>query len=458
MTTKKNNPLVSIIIRTKNEERWIKLCLDKLFQQTYKNFEIIIVDNYSTDKTLDKLSDYNIKKIKKIKNFYPGKAINLGANYAAGEYLAILSAHCIPTSNYWLQNYVKLVSNKETNKKLAGIYGRQEPMLSTNSNDRRDLFLLFGLDKKIQQKDSFFHNANSFIKKDVWKKYNFDEKVKNIEDRIWAEKVLKNGLEIIYDPKPSVYHFHGVHQNNNESRLNNVVRILEKKLKIKSGRVDPNKLKIAAIIPIKGLPKKIKNKFLLEFTINTLKKCKFIDKIIVSTDNKKTKKIAISLGADVPFLRPKKYSLPKVNLEEVQKVSLNNLEKLGYLPDLVVHLEETYPFREENLIDSMIKKILDEGLDTVIASRRESNWLWKDNNNENFERVDSGDVPRKFKEKSMIAYPGICCITYPEFVRKNSLIGKKIGLFEIKNQLSFYEVREKDTFKLVSDISKIFNY
>ena len=50
----KKLPKVSIIIRTKNEERWITSCLDKIYSQSYKNFEIIIADNCSTDKTVIK--------------------------------------------------------------------------------------------------------------------------------------------------------------------------------------------------------------------------------------------------------------------------------------------------------------------------------------------------------------------------------------------------------------------
>ena len=66
----RENPLVSIIIRTKNEEKWITLCLDALNKQSYKNFEIIIVDNYSNDKT--------IQKIKRNKtNFYPSAKFNI---------------------------------------------------------------------------------------------------------------------------------------------------------------------------------------------------------------------------------------------------------------------------------------------------------------------------------------------------------------------------------------------
>ena len=53
--------LVSIIIRTKNEERWIGQCLDAISKQTYKNFEIILVDNLSHDKTVDKANDFGFK-------------------------------------------------------------------------------------------------------------------------------------------------------------------------------------------------------------------------------------------------------------------------------------------------------------------------------------------------------------------------------------------------------------
>ena len=46
--------MISIIIRTKNEERWITQLLKSIFNQDYKDFEIIIVDNKSTDLTLEK--------------------------------------------------------------------------------------------------------------------------------------------------------------------------------------------------------------------------------------------------------------------------------------------------------------------------------------------------------------------------------------------------------------------
>ena len=70
-------PLVSIIIRMKNEERWIIPCFEALYGQSYQNFEIVVVDNESSDKTLKKVSQFPIKKIITVSDYLPGKALNL---------------------------------------------------------------------------------------------------------------------------------------------------------------------------------------------------------------------------------------------------------------------------------------------------------------------------------------------------------------------------------------------
>ena len=76
--------------------------------------------------------------------------------------MVFISSHCIPVDKFWLKNLVNAI---EENSKYAGVYGRQEPMSFSSPSDKRDLLLVFGLDRKIQEKDSFFHNANSIIKK-----------------------------------------------------------------------------------------------------------------------------------------------------------------------------------------------------------------------------------------------------------------------------------------------------
>ena len=59
---KKGNPLVSIIIPCFNEENWIEYCLKSLSNQSYKNTEIILVDDKSTDNSVKKASEF--KKVK----------------------------------------------------------------------------------------------------------------------------------------------------------------------------------------------------------------------------------------------------------------------------------------------------------------------------------------------------------------------------------------------------------
>ena len=197
---KNKQKLVSIIIRTYNEEEWIESCLDAIDYQTYKNIEIIIVDNFSKDSTIKKLKNRNIK-IVKIKKFLPGKAINLGIKASKGFYIVCLSAHCIPKDKKWLDS---LISPLTKNSKVAAVYGRQEPYAYSSALDKRDLLTTFGLDKIIQKKDPFFHNANSAFSRNTWKKFPFNEKVANVEDRLWGKTLIDNKLQIQYEPKASV--------------------------------------------------------------------------------------------------------------------------------------------------------------------------------------------------------------------------------------------------------------
>ncbi len=71
-------PEVSIIVRTYNEEKWIGHCLGAIFSQKFDNFEVILVDNNSTDYTVEVAKRYPISTIVKINKFFPGKAINDG--------------------------------------------------------------------------------------------------------------------------------------------------------------------------------------------------------------------------------------------------------------------------------------------------------------------------------------------------------------------------------------------
>ena len=196
---------VSIIIKTYNEEKDIENCLNKVFSQKYKNFEIIIVDSESQDKTLEIASKFPVKIIKiKKKDFTFGRSLNIGCSEAKGKYCISLSAHAIPHNNLWLKNLIKPLKNK----KIAGVYGREIPKQNCNPSEARRILGTFGEKKKIQTKDCFFSNSNSAFKKNLWKKTRFNEKISTTEDHLWAKQMIKKSYAICYEPKAKIYHSH----------------------------------------------------------------------------------------------------------------------------------------------------------------------------------------------------------------------------------------------------------
>lgn len=86
-----NNILVSVIIPFYNEEEVIIDCLNSLKNQTYKRLEIIVIDDGSTDKTVQIVQTFKVKLLKQNHNG-PGSARNLGAKIAKGEILVFVDS------------------------------------------------------------------------------------------------------------------------------------------------------------------------------------------------------------------------------------------------------------------------------------------------------------------------------------------------------------------------------
>ncbi len=439
--------LVSIVIRTKNEERWISQCLNGVFEQDYKNFEVIIVDNNSSDKTIDKAKQYKVKSVLNYSDntFFPGKALNMGIENAEGKYIVSLSGHCLPVYKTWLSDLIKNFDDE----KVAGVYGRQEAMSFTPDSDKRELGLKFGLDRIEQLKDNFFHNANSAIRQDLWKKIPFDPTISNIEDRLWAKEMQREGYKIIYEPLAAVDHYHGIQQNGNKERCKNVVRIMEEKLDYKYKPIGVEKLNIVGIIPVKGTVQNLNEKPLLAYTIQRALESRYIKKVIVSTDSTETANLAKKLGAEAPFIRPAALSEGNVDLDQVLQCTLEQIEQSNIHPDLIMSFEITFPFRPEGLIDDMILKLAQEGLDSVVAAKIENRAIWKDRKSEIIQ-IDEGLTPRQFKDPAFIELRGIGCVTHPEFLRKGHLLGERIGIYEVNNPYSHLEVRSSDDIKMAA--------
>lgn len=100
---------ISIIIPTWNSNAYLSICLNSLALQTFRNFEVVIVDNgskgFDKSKTTEERSPMDIKVISLTENMGFAVACNLGAQVATGEWLAFLNADAYPEPD-WLESFM----------------------------------------------------------------------------------------------------------------------------------------------------------------------------------------------------------------------------------------------------------------------------------------------------------------------------------------------------------------
>ena len=226
------NPAVSIIIRTHNEEKDIEDCLNGVFSQDYRDFEVIIVDSESADNTLKIASKFPVK-ITGIKkgDFSFGRSLNIGCSKAEGRYCVSLSAHAAPADNSWLEHLIEPLKNEM----IAGAYGKEIPRKGCNPLEARKILGTFGDRERIQTKDCFFSNVGSVFKKDLWKDVKFDEKIGTTEDHLWASRMIKKGFAVYYQPKAKIYHSHNHSLTSLYKRMKSQLYDKYKKVENKNG-------------------------------------------------------------------------------------------------------------------------------------------------------------------------------------------------------------------------------
>lgn len=198
---------VSILIRTKNEERYIGQTLSVIFSQTYKKIEVLIVDSGSTDRTLEIAGEYPVKIYKiKPEEFTYGYSLNYGFQRAAGKYVVNLSAHALPLSNDWLET---LIADFDDDS-IAAVMSNNLPCPDCNPFDRRGLLKKYNIPK--QQISGgppyIFANYSSAVRKSVWEKVHYNETLSYAEDHDWALRAEELGYKIIYEPNARIYHSH----------------------------------------------------------------------------------------------------------------------------------------------------------------------------------------------------------------------------------------------------------
>jgi len=171
-------PSVSIVIRAYNEEKHLGALLEGIAQQSFQNYEIILVDSGSTDRTLAIASQYPVKILHiKPEDFMFGRSLNLGLLSAAGEIAVLASAHVLPQNNDWLKNLIAPFSDA----KVAIAYGKQRGGRESRFSESRHFIRWFPDKSDFDQPHPYCNNANLALRRSVWGQQAFDETLTGLE-------------------------------------------------------------------------------------------------------------------------------------------------------------------------------------------------------------------------------------------------------------------------------------
>lgn len=209
--------------------------------------------------------------------------------------------------------------------------------------------------------------------------------------------------------------------------------------------------KIVAIIPArggsKGVPRKnikpICGRPLIAWSIEAAKKSKYIDRVIVSTEDREIAEVAKQEGAEILW-RPKKLATDAVPMAPVFHHAVQNISA-----DIIILLQPTSPIRINNLIDRAIERFLDSGADSLATGFITHAYKWPSSNS---------DTPRQ-KLAGWFYDDGNIYIEKVDHLKKKKRFGKKIEKmiidryynFEIDDEIDFFivEALMKDYLKRI---------
>ena len=375
----KNKDLITVYITNYNYGRYIDKCIQSILKQTYKNIELIIIDDGSSDNSKENLKKY--EKIKKIKIIYQkNKGLNITNNIAikvsSGRYIIRVDA------DDWLREDAisSLYKEISKDKKIAIVFSNYYEV-NTNGEIQNE-YKRYNFDKvKILDKPA--HGACSLIdKKKLLTVGGYNENL-NCQDGydIWFKFISKYKFKHV---NKSLFFY----RQHSESLSTNKKKILKARSKIyKSITQNQKEFNCIAVIAVRG-PKydpnsnvfrKLKNKYLIDWTLQQIIKSS-VKKIVIATPDTKvvnyvkrkyiSKKIVTFKRSDTTeaFNTP----IDKIILETYKKYRLQNKKF-----DCLMSVSIEAPFRNYYDYDSMINVMKIFKTDAVVAVKQETDNFYK---------------------------------------------------------------------------------
>ena len=185
-----NAPFVSVIVPIYNSKPWLKRCLDSLVNQTLKNIEVILVDDGSTDGSLEIAQNYIEKGFKVIALEHGGvaKARNYGMGLACGEFIGFLDSDDWLDSRYY------------------------EYLYKHNEYDVVRCLHVSG-DKKVVRPGNYGQIIEAIVRRELIEDNNIRFEERPCEDLHFKKRVFAHTNKILNCPDDGIYYYYTVREN-----------------------------------------------------------------------------------------------------------------------------------------------------------------------------------------------------------------------------------------------------
>ena len=207
---------VSIIIVNWNAGKYLNDCLNSLLNQTYKNYEIILVDNASSDDSVDIVENFfpQVHIIRNSTNLGFAAANNIGIKNSTGELIALFNPDAVADKN-WLS---KLVSIIQDSSKIAGAagkmfylgeeYGKNAVFCTWPKIDQYSAMAYNFHDHEPTSKVDYLTGGAMIVKKNVIDKIGLldSDYFMYFEETDWCARMIRAGYDLIYTPDAIVWH------------------------------------------------------------------------------------------------------------------------------------------------------------------------------------------------------------------------------------------------------------
>ena len=209
-----SRPKVSVIIVNYNGKKFLEKCLESLCKVNYENFEIIVVDNNSTDGSIELVTknypSIILLKLNSNKGF--AEPNNIGAKIANGKYLLFLNNDTIVTPNF-ISEMVQVIENDKKIAICQSLLLKPDESVDSSGDFIDHLGVVYNSTKKTDEirEISSARGASMLIRKDVFDILEgFDEKFYvSFEDVDLGWRTWMIGYKVILTPKSVVYHVGG---------------------------------------------------------------------------------------------------------------------------------------------------------------------------------------------------------------------------------------------------------